>query len=118
MQTNQTADHKGKWQDIKKAIRMQWSKLGEDELEHTRGDVRKIDGLLRQKYGTAGEDYSKRLTEIVNKLEGAEEKNPASHAPIISSATKMSAGDADSIDPMEFANGKDAAPKKELNKHS
>lgn len=99
MQSNQTTTSKGKWQEIKDAIRMQWSKVSEEELERTRGDVRKIGGLLRQKYGTDGADYSQQLSEIVNNLENNEQRNAASN-----SVTSTSAQD--SADPTEELNRK------------
>ncbi len=58
---------KGKWAEIKGDIQKAWGKLTNDELEQTKGDMKAIGGLLRQKYGEEKENFDQKLRDIVSR---------------------------------------------------
>lgn len=62
---------KGKWTEAKGALQNMWGKLTDNELEETKGNVKSIAGLVRQKYGHAKDDLSAKLDEVLGKFTGA-----------------------------------------------
>jgi uncharacterized protein YjbJ (UPF0337 family) len=58
---------KGKWQEIKGEIQRMWGKVTGDELDQTKGNLKSVAGIIRQKYGTKEEEVSTRLNELVSK---------------------------------------------------
>ena len=58
---------KGKWQEIKGEIQRMWGKVTGDELDQTKGNMKSIAGIIRQKYGSKEEEVSERLDGLVSK---------------------------------------------------
>ncbi len=59
----------GKWLEIKGDLQKAWGTLTDDDLETTKGDLRAISGLIRQKYGEAKEKSRHKLAEIFERFE-------------------------------------------------
>lgn len=55
---------KGKWLEVKGQILNAWGKLTNDDLDKTKGNIAEIAGLIRQHYGEAKEDVSKKLGDM------------------------------------------------------
>lgn len=60
---------KGKWSEIKGEVQKAWGKITDDELEQTKGDLKAIQGLVQQKYGRGQEDFNRKLSDIVNRID-------------------------------------------------
>jgi uncharacterized protein YjbJ (UPF0337 family) len=58
---------KGKWLEIKGDLQKTWGKLTDDELEKTKGEMKSISGLVRQRYGDAKENYEDKVSAVFNK---------------------------------------------------
>ncbi len=58
---------KGKWQEIKGDVQKAWGKLTDDEIEETKGNVKAMAGLVRQKYGNEKADFENKFEEIVSR---------------------------------------------------
>ena len=65
---------KGKWRELKGEVQKAWGKLTDDELDKTKGDIKAINGLIRQRYGKTKENYSKKLSSIFQRFEDQKEK--------------------------------------------
>lgn len=57
---------KGKWLELKGEIQKLWGNMTDDELDKTEGDMKKIAGILQQKYGKTQNDLDKKLDDIFN----------------------------------------------------
>ena len=64
---------KGKWTEIKGEIQKAWGDLTGDEIEKTKGDVKSIEGLIQQRYGTFKDTQRDQLNGIFSKF--AEKKD-------------------------------------------
>ncbi|MDX5359865.1 MAG: CsbD family protein [Alphaproteobacteria bacterium] len=51
----------GKWDQIKGALRQEWAKLTEDDLEFARGSREKLAGRIQERYGVAREEALERI---------------------------------------------------------
>lgn len=60
---------KGKWLEVKGELQKAWGSLTDNELDKTKGDVKAIRGLIRQRYGDAEENYDKMLADIIKRVE-------------------------------------------------
>jgi len=58
----------GKWKEIKTDIRAVWKDLTENDLEKTKGDLKQIKQLLRNKYGTAQNSYNEKIDSIFKRF--------------------------------------------------
>lgn len=65
---------KGKWLEIKGDIQKAWGKLTDNELEKTKGDMKAISGLIRQRYGMKEVEYERKLNDIFKKFENQKDK--------------------------------------------
>jgi len=50
---------KGKWNQIKGEVKVQWGKLTDDEVDQIDGDYDKMVGMLQEKYGYEREQAEK-----------------------------------------------------------
>lgn len=41
----------GKWKQLKGAVKTQWGKLTDDDLEQINGNTEKLAGILQERYG-------------------------------------------------------------------
>lgn len=60
---------KGKWLEIKGAVQKAWGKLTDDELEMSKGDMKKIAGLIQQRYGETQKAAAEKLADIFKRYE-------------------------------------------------
>jgi uncharacterized protein YjbJ (UPF0337 family) len=67
MSINETAI-KGKWLEIKGEIQKAWGKLTDDDLEKTKGDLKAIRGIIKQRYGNVEEKADEKLKSIYDKI--------------------------------------------------
>lgn len=58
----------GKWDQFKAAMRQQWGKLTDDDLEQAKGQRDKLVGKIRERYGDTKERVSQRLDELIEGL--------------------------------------------------
>ncbi len=58
---------KGKWLEIKGDLQKMWGKLTDDELEESKGDIKKIAGLIQQRYGDTQMAFTEKLSSIFKK---------------------------------------------------
>jgi uncharacterized protein YjbJ (UPF0337 family) len=68
----------GKWKQLKGEIRKAWGQLTDDELEHTRGDLNSIAGIVQQRYGETQEDVRTKLNDFVRGL-GPDDSTDTKH---------------------------------------
>ena len=59
---------KGKWKEIKGQIIKSWGKITDDELEQTKGDLKKVAGIVQKKYGETQESVKERLNRFVKNM--------------------------------------------------
>jgi uncharacterized protein YjbJ (UPF0337 family) len=52
---------KGKWTQIKGAVKAQWGKLTDDDLAVIEGDSEKLIGKIQERYGIAREEAKARI---------------------------------------------------------
>lgn len=60
---------KGKWLEIKGDVQKAWGKLTDDDLEKSKGDMKKIAGLIQQRYGETQKSSSEKLADIFKRYE-------------------------------------------------
>ena len=60
---------KGKWKEIKGAIRERWGDLTDDEIDQVAGRQERLLGLLQTKYGYAREDAEREYAEFMELFE-------------------------------------------------
>jgi len=60
---------KGKWLEIKGDVQKAWGKLTDDELEKSEGDMKKIAGLIQQRYGETQAGSTEKLASIFKRHE-------------------------------------------------
>jgi uncharacterized protein YjbJ (UPF0337 family) len=58
----------GKWDQFKAAMRQQWGKLTDDDLEQAKGQRDKLVGRIQERYGETKDKVSKRLDELISGL--------------------------------------------------
>jgi uncharacterized protein YjbJ (UPF0337 family) len=51
----------GKWEQLKGAVRTQWGKLTDDDVQRVGGKKDELIGRLRERYGYAKDDASKQI---------------------------------------------------------
>jgi len=56
---------KGKWQQLKGEVRVQWGKLTDDDLDQIQGNAEKLAGKLQERYGYAQEQAKKEVEEFL-----------------------------------------------------
>lgn len=59
---------KGKWKEIKGQVIKSWGKITDDELEQTKGDLKKVAGIVQKKYGETQESVKERLNRFVRNI--------------------------------------------------
>jgi uncharacterized protein YjbJ (UPF0337 family) len=64
---------KGKWLEIKGEIQKTWGQLTSDEVEQTKGDMKSIAGLVRQKYGEESGQFQEKFDKIISSLKDKKE---------------------------------------------
>ena len=55
---------KGKWHQMKGAVKTQWGKLTDDDLEQIDGDMERLTGLVQERYGIARDRAAKEVAEF------------------------------------------------------
>lgn len=58
---------KGKWKEIKGAVKQQWGKLTDDDLTEVEGSHEKLLGVLQERYGYNKEQVKKELNAFMKK---------------------------------------------------
>ncbi len=58
---------KGKWNEIKGAIKEQWGELTDDDLVEIEGKTEKLAGILQTKYGYTKEKAEQAYKEVMEK---------------------------------------------------
>ena len=51
----------GKWKQLKGAVKDQWGKLTDDDLDRIEGNYDKFEGTLQERYGWKKEEAKKEL---------------------------------------------------------
>lgn len=54
----------GKWRQMRGAIKKEWGKMTDDELDMIGGDYDKLVGKIQERYGNAREDVERRLDDM------------------------------------------------------
>ena len=54
----------GKWLQIKGAVKAQWGKLTDDDLDQVNGNLERLDGLVQERYGYARERAAKEVEDF------------------------------------------------------
>ncbi len=57
----------GKWEQLKGAVRTQWGKLTDDDVEKVGGKKDELVGRLRERYGYAKDDAEKHIDDWLRK---------------------------------------------------
>jgi uncharacterized protein YjbJ (UPF0337 family) len=63
---------KGKWNQLKGEVKVQWSKLTDDELDRIDGETDKLVGVIQERYGYARQ----RAADEVNRFLERQEREP------------------------------------------
>ena len=58
---------KGKWKEMKGAIKEKWGKLTDDELTEMEGKEEKLLGLLQKKYGYTEDKAKKENNDFIDR---------------------------------------------------
>lgn len=59
---------KAKWNEVKDEVTKVWSKVTDDELEKTKGDLGQVTELIQKKYGETKESIRERLKSFVKNI--------------------------------------------------
>ncbi len=51
----------GKWMQVKGAVKAQWGKLTDDDLDQVNGNLERLVGLVQERYGYARERAAKEV---------------------------------------------------------
>jgi len=54
----------GKWRQLRGAVKKQWGKLTDDELDQMAGDYDQLVGKIQERYGTAREEIDRQMTAL------------------------------------------------------
>ena len=55
---------KGKWRQLRGAVKKQWGKLTDDEIEQVQGNYDQLVGKIQEKYGTARADIDRQMVAL------------------------------------------------------
>jgi uncharacterized protein YjbJ (UPF0337 family) len=58
---------KGKWAEIRGALRQKWGKLTDSDYDQIAGNQDRLIGLLQQRYGYEREQAEREVQEVLNK---------------------------------------------------
>lgn len=58
----------GKWDQFKAAMRTQWGKLTDDDLEQAKGQWDRLSGRIHEHYGEGKDVISKKIDALIDKL--------------------------------------------------
>jgi len=61
---------KGKWKEMKGAIKEQWGDLTDDDLVEIEGKTEKLAGILQTKYGYSKEKAEEAYKGVIEKYKG------------------------------------------------
>ena len=70
----------GKWKQMKGAVKQQWGKLTDDDLEVIAGKRESLVGKLQERYGMAKEDAQKKADEWMKSYKLTEDDQAAASA--------------------------------------
>jgi uncharacterized protein YjbJ (UPF0337 family) len=59
---------KGNWHQVKGAIKAQWGRLTDDELDEISGEREKLVGKIQERYGIAREEAEKQVNSFDYKM--------------------------------------------------
>ena len=65
---------KGKWHEIKGAVKEEWGKLTDADLAEVEGKEEKLLGVLQQKYGHSREKAEHEYNEFITRFKPKKEK--------------------------------------------
>ncbi len=65
---------KGKWKELKGEIQKIWSKVTDNELEETKGDMTKVSGIVQTHYGETQENVRSKLNDFFAKFPDTDAK--------------------------------------------
>lgn len=68
-------DIKGKWLEIKGAIRNVWSKISDEELDGTKGNLLAVASLVQDKYGQSRDTIKEDLENLMDSFDNPTDKN-------------------------------------------
>jgi uncharacterized protein YjbJ (UPF0337 family) len=55
---------KGKWRQLRGAVKKQWGKLTDDEIDQMQGHYDQLVGKIQEKYGTARADIDRQMAAL------------------------------------------------------
>jgi uncharacterized protein YjbJ (UPF0337 family) len=61
---------KGKWKEMKGAIKEKWGKLTDDDLTELEGKEEKLLGLLQKRYGYTEDKAKKEYNDFIDRYKG------------------------------------------------
>jgi uncharacterized protein YjbJ (UPF0337 family) len=59
----------GRWTEISVEIRNLWGEITDDELDHIKGDISSLHGIIQQKYGLTTEESDAELERLLVSIE-------------------------------------------------
>ncbi len=54
----------GKWRQLRGAVKKQWGKLTDDELDQMSGNYDQLVGKIQERYGIAREEVERQMNEL------------------------------------------------------
>lgn len=66
---------KGKWLQLRGAVRKQWGKLTDDDLDQVNGDMDRLAGIVQERYGYTREEADREVNRFVNDFDMGSDKD-------------------------------------------
>jgi uncharacterized protein YjbJ (UPF0337 family) len=60
---------KGQWHQLKGAVKSQWGKLTDDDLDRASGDAEKLIGRIQERYGYARDQAKREVDDFMRRNE-------------------------------------------------
>lgn len=60
----------GKWHQISGAVKKQWGRLTDDDIQQIDGDAERLYGRLQERYGIARDEAERRFKDFERDLDG------------------------------------------------
>jgi len=67
----------GKWHQMKGAVKAQWGKLTNDDLDEIDGNVERLVGIVQERYGYARDRAAKEVEEFRRRQMAESERTPS-----------------------------------------
>ena len=60
---------KGKWNQIKGEVQKEWGKLTDNDLDHIEGELKRLQGVVQEKYGYTSAEVKTKVDKFLKKYD-------------------------------------------------